>query len=81
MQHEGPCLLVDWFDRVNPSLSLRTWYYPSSRCSMIEAEDFMLGWMHSRRCSIRTMRWHWGEWPHAMPRSRMTAAGPLPPVS
>lgn len=76
-QHEGPCLLVEWFDADDP-VSRWMWYLPGRRCSLVSAEDFMLGWMRSRRSTIRSMTWHWGEWPAAVPKGRMLPYGQLP---
>jgi len=67
---EGPSLRVVWCDNTNPDVPLCSRYYPLPLCSQLMAEDHVLGWFRSRRCTIRSLEWAWGVVPRGLPKSR-----------
>lgn len=67
---EGPSLLVTWTFH-DSDVPLCSRYYPPAGCSMLRAEDNMLGWFRKKELAIVDFEWAWGFTPRGLPKSRI----------
>lgn len=70
MTGQGFCLIVEWFDNLNPDGRHQSIYYPLPRCESVWAEDYVRSWFKSRRATVREITWGWAVLPRTMPKSR-----------